>query len=503
MKNKYNPSVSLEKFSAYLDGNLSSSSMEQMSALISNDDVLLDMVKENLEIEDAEDYYSDSLIESESIMCDENFELPNIEDFSSEHEINSGLSDIWLDSEASNLIDEEPLTDSIGFSIPIENSSQTDSERVPELVESSNSSGNMKGKVNYGYEPNHSESTFDLNIYQGNQPSCAIRSQEIILRDYGISIPQEELIKFATENGWYSPDPENGGTPRDATGNILDAMGVETKRYDNANIYDIISELRAGHRVIVSVDADELWVKNEPNLFKRLFGELNNKINDKLDELSGVQGANHALIVGGVNVNPDNPSDIKVVLIDSGSGDVCIEYSFKDFKKAWDDSHHHMVTTTEPAPFQYNYHTHEMEPSNFNTDFIPSMVTMPTGLQNEFHLPAEYYSKYEDYSPMYEGAYNNDESVDLVSTDSLGSGELKEVAQKTSQSCETQFSEEKEDSGDSESSSDDSEDDSGNEEDDLGSSNSNEEDDVSDFCPGMSEHEDISDSEDSSDSEQW
>lgn len=401
MKNKYNPSVSLEKFSAYLDGNLSSSSMEQMSALISNDDVLLDMVKENLEIEDAEDYYSDSLIESESIMCDENFELPNIEDFSSEHEINYGLSDIWLDSEASNPIDEEPLTDSTGFSSPIENSSQTDSERVPELVESSNSSGNMKGKVNYGYEPNHSESTFDLNIYQGNQPSCAIRSQEIILRDYGISIPQEELIKFATENGWYSPDPENGGTPRDATGNILDAMGVETKRYDNANIYDIISELRAGHRVIVSVDANELWIKNEPSIYRRIFGEVSNKIEDKLDDLAGIQGANHALIVAGVNVNPKDPSDMKVVLIDSGSGDVCIEYKFSAFQKAWDDSHCHMVTTTQAAPFQYNYMTHQMEPSNFQSDFMPSLVNLPAGLHNQFELPDTYFDKYGNLEPEY------------------------------------------------------------------------------------------------------
>ncbi len=401
MKNKYNPSVSLEKFSAYLDGNLSSSSMEQMSALISTDDVLLDMVKENLEIEDAENYYSDSPLESESIMCDENFELPNIEDFSSEYEINSGLSDIWLDSEASNSINGEPLTDSTGFSSPIENSSQTDSERVPELVESSNSSVNMKEKVNYGYEPNHSESTFDLNIYQGNQPSCAIRSQEIILRDYGISIPQEELIKFATENGWYSPDPENGGTPRDATGNILDAIGVETKRYDNANIYDIISELRAGHRVIVSVDANELWIKNEPSLYRRIFGEVSNKIEDKLDDLTGIQGANHALIVAGVNVNPKDPSDMKVVLIDSGSGDVCIEYEFSAFQKAWNDSHCHMVTTTQAAPFQYNYVTHQMEPSNFQSDFMPSLVNLPAGLHNQFELPSIYFEEYGDTIPEY------------------------------------------------------------------------------------------------------
>lgn len=260
----------------------------------------------------------------------------------------------------------------------------------------------MKETVNYGYEPNPEESTFDPVIYQGAQPTCAIRSQEIILRDYGISIPQEELVKYAIENGWYNPDLEKGGTPRDATGNLLDAMGIETQRYDNATIFDIISELRVGHRVIVSVDANELWIKNEPKLYKRLFGEISNRVSDKIDDMLGVQGANHALIVAGVNVNPSDPSDMRVVLIDSGSGDVCIEYKFSAFKKAWDDSHCHMVTTTIPAPFQYNYETHQMEPSNFNTEYMSSMVEMPVGLHNQFLLSESYFEEYGDSEPAYD-----------------------------------------------------------------------------------------------------
>jgi hypothetical protein len=259
----------------------------------------------------------------------------------------------------------------------------------------------MHEHENFGYEPNHSESTFDPNIYQGNQPSCAVRSQEIIMRDYGISIPQEELIQFATERGWYSSDPVNGGTPRDATGNLLDAMGIKTKRYDNASIFDIINELKAGHRVIVSVDADELWIKKEPNLYKRIFGEITNRINDKLDDINGREGANHALIVAGINVDPSNPSDMKVVLIDSGTGDVCIEYNFFDFKKAWDDSHCHMITTTQAAPFQYNYVTHQMEPSNFKSDYMPSLVSLPAGLHNQFKLPNTYIEEYGNVTPEY------------------------------------------------------------------------------------------------------
>lgn len=397
MSSKFNTSISLEKFSAFLDGNLPDSEMIAISKEIAKDDFLRSLVSANAETDEIMACNSDE-IELDSI-DESTFELPPIE-VSANSEENFELGDIWIEGAPSLPIDEDLMEENLHMVAAI-NESIPESSFSDNILESSHHF--MKDNVNYGYEPNHEDSTFDWNIYQGNQPTCAIRSQEIIMRDYGVAIPQEELIAFAQNNGWYDPDPENGGTPRDATGNLLDAVGIETKRYDDASIFDIISELRAGHRVIVSVDANELWVKNEPKLYKRIFGELSNLLNDKLDNLNGVQGANHALIVAGVNVNPVNPSDMRVVLIDSGSGDVCIEYSFKDFKKAWDDSHCHMVTTTEPAPYQYNYHTHQMEPSNFSTDFIPATVSLPDGLDNEFHLPEKYYAVNADYTPRYNG----------------------------------------------------------------------------------------------------
>lgn len=275
----------------------------------------------------------------------------------------------------------------------------------------SNTMANKDRKV-FGYESNENKDKFDPYIYQGQQPTCAIRSQEIILRDYGISIPQEELVAFATQNGWYNPDPKNGGTPRDAIGNILDACGIPTIRTENATIYDIIAELRAGHRVIVSVDAEELWVKNKPLLFNRIFGEFKNKVQDTIDHLNNVQGANHALIVAGVKVNPKDPSDIRVTLIDSGTGDVCVEYKLSDFQEALEDSNSYMVSTTIPAPYQYNYETHEMEPSSFYTEYLPSMSILPMGLNNEFRLDESYYDKYAEYMPIYEVIGSSNDNSD-------------------------------------------------------------------------------------------
>lgn len=397
MSQKYIPAISLEKFSAFLDGNLPDSEMQSIANKIATDSFLSEMVQANAYIDDyLSDAFPNETQDSDYAITDVNeasFTLPVLDDVAFVNEKIFSFNDSWLDTDSSMSLDGTTSADAL-------NGHLRSSDEVASIA-NNEVNASMKEKINFGYESNDNGSTFDPNIYQGQQPTCAIRSQEIILRDYGISISQDELVDYAVKNGWYDPDPNTGGTPRDATGNLLDAMGVETRRYDNASIYDVIAELRAGHRVIVSVDANELWVKSEPKLYKRLFGELSNRIEDKMDDLAGIQGANHALIVAGVNVNPDNPSDMKVVLIDSGTGDVCIEYPFKDFKKAWDDSHCHMVATTEPAPYQYNYHTHQMEPSNFSTDFMPSMVVLPTGLHNQFELLESYFDAFRDFTPYF------------------------------------------------------------------------------------------------------
>lgn len=382
--------ISEELLGAYIEGNLNESETISISKEVSQNENLRAIYEANI----IDDSFSANIMDiNKNVLGIDLSALQLPLNSSSNIAVKQDIDNLWLDSITSFSIKDAVTGDDsrcIDASEKIHLKDNAYSFRI-----------NMKEKINFGYEPNRENTTFDLNIYQGDQPSCAIRSQEIIMRDYGIFIPQEELIAFAQRNGWYNPDPEIGGTPRNATGNLLDAVGIETRRYDNASIFDIISELRAGHRVIVSVDANELWVKNEPKLYKRIFGELSNRLNDKMDDIAGVQGANHALIVAGVNVNPANPSDMKVVLIDSGSGDVCIEYSFKEFKKAWDDSHCHMVTTTQAAPFQYNYEAHQMEPSNFQSDFMPSMVNLPAGLHNQFELPSTYFDEYGNVFPEY------------------------------------------------------------------------------------------------------
>lgn len=201
------------------------------------------------------------------------------------------------------------------------------------------------------FGPSLPQTDFDLNIWQGHDPTCAIRSQELILRDFGIQIPQDELKQYATEQGWYSD-----GTPESCVGNLLETCKISTHSMHCESIYDIINELKDGHRVIVAVDSKEL--RNEPGT-------------DAYEFYHGIKDPDHALIVTSININPLDPDESTVVLTDPGNGSI-LEYDMEQFAHAWRDSDCFMVATDEAAPYQYNADTGCMEVSNFATDFTLS-----------------------------------------------------------------------------------------------------------------------------------
>ena len=199
------------------------------------------------------------------------------------------------------------------------------------------------------FGPKVQQTDFDVNTYQGRDPICAIRCQEMILRDYGIQIPKEELTAYATEQGWY----HGTGTKPSDVGNLLETCNVGTHSQHCDSVYDLINELKEGHRVIVGVDAHELWA--EPGT-------------EEYEFYRNLTNADHALIVTSVNINPANPENSTVVLTDPGTGSI-LEYDFEKFAHSWKDSNYFMMATDEPAPYQYNAETHCMEVSNFATDF--------------------------------------------------------------------------------------------------------------------------------------
>ena len=175
-----------------------------------------------------------------------------------------------------------------------------------------------------------SDGMFSFDIFQGYPDTCGIRSQQIILRDFGRNILQEDLIAEAKERDWYGD-----GTPISAIGNILELHGIGVSRYENASVDDLMNALAQGRRVIVCVDSDELW------------GEKS--LDSSLDDLT----PNHALIVAGIDTSDaDNP---KVILTDPGTGDVAKSYPLDDFRAAWNDSKNMMVVTNDPVPNLDNF----------------------------------------------------------------------------------------------------------------------------------------------------
>lgn len=166
-------------------------------------------------------------------------------------------------------------------------------------------------------------------VYQYHPDTCAIRSQELILKDFGIDISQEDLIQQAIDHGWY--EPGQGTSPLDV-GKLLELNGVPVNQYENGNIFSLVNELAQGHKVIVGVDSDELW-----------YGE-----SDWVDN-----AANHALLVS--NIDTTDPNNITVTLTDPGTGDVAKVYSFEEFELAWKDSNCFICATQDPAPPTADY----------------------------------------------------------------------------------------------------------------------------------------------------
>ena len=155
--------------------------------------------------------------------------------------------------------------------------------------------------------------------------TCAIKSQQLIMQDFGIHFTEDQLRNEAMMYGWY-----NGGTSPEDVGKLLELHGIPVSQYENANIFNLVNELAQGHKVIVGVDSGELW---GDDIFDKVFED---------------GAADHALIVSGVDTS--DPNNVKVILTDPGTGNLLKEYSMEDFVNAWEDSNCFMMATNNAVP---------------------------------------------------------------------------------------------------------------------------------------------------------
>lgn len=374
---KFNDDISDEMLAAYIDGNSTENETLLIEKSLKEDSLLSEIV----DIAHDSQFIKDSIgwDDSKFEQLDEITVLPEFPDNNSEETEDIIINNIKLEH--------------MKYNFSLFNREEANNGG-PEL-----SSGAKAAKQIFGEEGNGKPDPL-LEIYQGYDSTCAVRSQQIILRDYGIDLSQEDLMAFAEQNGWFSKED---GTPMGYVGFILQSQGVTVHQKEGSTIYDLINELAQGHRIIVGVDSGELWADRNGNIWeqtKEFFDDLWN----------GQKGADHALIVAGVEVNPKDPSDVTVILTDPGTGDLRIEYTLDQFMDAWEDSNCFMVATDNPAPYQYDETRGVMVPSNFACQEFIDNNTYPLS-QDALYIP-------EGYSVA--SAYYDEGHLDTIGHDEAG-----------------------------------------------------------------------------------
>lgn len=161
--------------------------------------------------------------------------------------------------------------------------------------------------------------------------TCAIKSQQLILNEFGIPVTEDQCVQYSIEHGWYAND--GTGTKFEDIGNLLNDANVPCTQIYGANVYDLVNELAQGHKIIVGVDSGELWYGSFLDWLKDIF------LGDTPD---------HALIVAGIDMtDPDNPM---VIVTDPGNGHPAQPYPLDQFMDAWSDSSCFMVSTDIATP---------------------------------------------------------------------------------------------------------------------------------------------------------
>lgn len=168
---------------------------------------------------------------------------------------------------------------------------------------------------------------------QRHEDTCAVVSQEFILDELtGRNFTEEELMRVAMANGWYTP---GGGTTFENVGKLLEAYGIEVERTSGNTMTDLESKLLNGDKIIVAVDSSEIWSDSPEELLDEL-----------LSEVLGIpdQQPDHAVQVIGIDKSdPNNPI---VILNDPGHPDgMGMRVTAEEFFGAWEDSGFYMVST--------------------------------------------------------------------------------------------------------------------------------------------------------------
>lgn len=230
------------------------------------------------------------------------------------------------------------------------------------------------------YEPNNLIGDAVNPYQQQYSDTCAIKSQQIIMNEFGIPATEDQLVQYSYEHGWYQGD--GSGTSFEDVGNLLEEAGIPCTRQADANVFNLVNELAQGHKVIVGVDSGELWGNRFIEWLRDFF------LGDTPD---------HALIVTGIDTS--DPDNIRVIVTDPGSGDYQKSYPLDQFMDAWSDAQCYMVSTDVAIPSSV--------PEMSNFDYETGHIDQVAGMDYEdFQIFNDISAGIPVYEPLAGGTFN-------------------------------------------------------------------------------------------------
>ncbi|MBK1987639.1 C39 family peptidase [Sphaerospermopsis aphanizomenoides BCCUSP55] len=164
---------------------------------------------------------------------------------------------------------------------------------------------------------------------QGNN-SCAVVAQISILESItGVEITEAEACELAEAKGWFDPET---GTTAEHIGKFLEHYGVPCEKSYNGTLEDIADALEKGDKVIVGLDAHEIWHPARDPM-----------TGSPLEQANG----GHAVWVTGIDTEPDG--SVKIILNDSGTDTGQMKVvDAEDFLNAWEDYGNLLVVADSP-----------------------------------------------------------------------------------------------------------------------------------------------------------
>ncbi len=312
-------SISVEKFAAFLDGNLSPEESMAIESMISNDKGMQAINEANDVIDMTLASYTSDDMALPIDLSTMSFDIPSIDD-TTHSGARKDFSDMDLFSDSSDRFDDD--YESIAIELNNHNSQTKElSNMVSEHFNSNYKEGPVIGTPGDEY-------------HQSYVDTCAIKSQQIIINEFGIPCTEDQLVQYSIEHGWYNGQ----GTAPEDVGKLLEAANIPCKQQVDANVFNLVSELAQGHKVIVGVDSGELWNNNT----------MGSKFQNWMKDFFQGETSDHALIVAGIDTS--DPNNIKVLVTDPGSGEHNKAYPIEQFMDAWADSRCFMVSTEVSVP---------------------------------------------------------------------------------------------------------------------------------------------------------